>query len=299
MSIRRCILFLLLPFFSFAQEDSVAVVFKKDPVYRKRQLLVGAANAAVWGGTTVLLNEVWYKDYPRTSFHAFDDANNWRYMDKFGHAFTAYKLASIEYFSWTWAGVRPQKAVWLSGGLSWGYLFTVEILDGFSEGWGFSFADLGANTIGSGLFVAQQLIWKDQRIRLKFSYKPSPFAELRPNVLGSTFPERVLKDYNAQSYWVSVSPGMFMPPKVYFPRWLQVSIGYSAHEMLNGDSNLYTIDGFTYRARSEFALSLDLDWSQLPIRRVWLKKLLQPLNAIKLPFPALYWRNGVCYFGMF
>ena len=236
----------------------------KDPVYRKRQWFVGASNAAVWGGTTILLNEIWYKDYPRTAFHTFDDANNWRYMDKCGHAFAAYKLASIEYASWTWAGIAPEKAVWLSGGLSWGYLFTVEVLDGFSEGWGFSYADLGANTIGSGLFVIQQLTWHDQRFRLKFSYKPSEFAKLRPNVLGSTFPERLLKDYNAQSYWISASPGAFLPPGMYFPRWVQLSFGYSAHGMLNGDSNLYTIDGFTYRARSEFAISLDLDWSQVP-----------------------------------
>lgn len=278
---------------------AVSLWSQKDTVYKKRQILLGAGNAAILGGSTVLLNEIWYKDYPKSSFHTFNDAGNWRGMDKLGHAFASYKLASIEYFGWSWAGVPRKKAAWLAGGISWGYFLSIEVLDGFSSEWGFSVADLGANTLGTGLFIAQQTTWGDQRFRLKFSYKPSPYPALRPDVLGSNFPEKFLKDYNAQSYWISASPGMFLQDKFYFPGWLQLSVGYSANEMLHGSSNEYTINGFTYKAKSEFALSLDLDWSQLPIRRVWVKKLLQPLNAIKLPFPAIYWRNGVCYFGMF
>jgi len=278
---------------------TISVGAQKDPVYRKRQWLFGATNAAVLGSSTLLLNELWYKDYPKSSFHFFNDAGNWRGMDKLGHSFTAYKLSCIEYFAWSWSGVPMKKATWLSGGISWGYLFTVEVLDGFNSEWGFSVADLGANTLGSGLFIAQQLTWKDQRVRMKFSYKPSPYAELRPEVLGANLPERFLKDYNAQSYWLSTSPARYLPDNVYFPGWLQLSVGYSANQMLKGDSDHYTLNNFTYKAQSEFALSLDIDWTQLPIRRVWLKKLLQPLNAIKLPFPAVYWRNGVCYVGMF
>lgn len=272
---------------------------QKDSVYQRRQWIVGSGNALVFGASTGLLNELWYKDFPKSSFHAYNDLGNWRGMDKVGHAFVAYKLANIQYFCWSWAGVPLRKATWLSGGISWGYLLSVEVLDGFSSAWGFSFADLGANTVGSGLFVAQQLTWKDQRIRMKFSYKPSKYAELRSDVLGSNLPERFLKDYNAQGYWLTASPGRLLPDNAYFPGWLLIAVGYSADEMLKGDSRNYTLNGFTYTAQSEFAISLDIDWSQVPIRRVWLKKLLLPLNAIKIPFPSVYWRNGVCYFGMF
>jgi hypothetical protein len=285
------ILIFILPFAAASQVDSL---------YRSRRLFVGTCNATVGIGMPILLNEVWYKQYPRTSFHFFNDADNWGYMDKLGHAFVAYKLTNINYIGWQWAGMPKRKNVWLSGALGFGHLLSVEILDGFSEGWGFSPADLTANTLGVGLFVSQELAWNDQRFRMKFSYKPSKWAELRPDVLGSNFPERFLKDYNAQSYWISTSPGKWLRgTNVRIPEWFQVSVGYSRDEMLNGDHKNYVIDGFTYTSKPEFAVSLDLDWSQLPYKRLWVKKLLQPLNAIKIPFPSVYWRNGVCYLGMF
>jgi hypothetical protein len=280
--------FLLAAHAGFSQRDSLSA----------RKWIVGGTNAALWGGSTFLLNEIWYKDYPRSAFHPFNDASNWRFMDKSGHAFTAYQLSTAEYAAWRWAGVNEHSATWLSGGISWGYLMTVEVLDGFSSEWGFSWADVTANTAGSGLFVAQQLAWNQQRIYLKFGYRPSPYADLRPDVLGSTFSERLLKDYNAQSYWLCVSPALFLPNANGFPRWIQLSFGYSTDQMLKGDSDLYSIDGFTYRARSEYAISLDIDWSQLPIKRPWLRKIVRPLNALKIPFPAVFWRGGVCYVGM-
>lgn len=277
----------------------LAAFSQRDSTFRTRKWIVGGTNAALWGGSTILLNEIWYKDYPRSDFHTFDDAGNWHYMDKLGHSYTAYQLSAAEYGAWRWAGMNERPAAWLSGGISWGYLMTVEVLDGYSSEWGFSWADVAANTGGSALFVAQQLAWNEQRFRLKFGYRSSPYASLRPEVLGSTFSERLLKDYNAQSYWLSVSPGLFLPPESRFPKWLQVSFGYSADQMLRGDGDAYTVDGFTYHARSEYALSFDIDWAQLPIRKPWLRKLVKPLNALKVPFPAVFWRGGVCYVGLF
>lgn len=269
-----------------------------DTLSHRRQWIVGGTNAVLWAGSTIMLNEIWYKDYPRSAFHTFNDAGEWRNMDKCGHAYTAYQLSNVQYAAWRWAGVKDRTAVWLAGGISWGYQMTVEVLDGFSSEWGFSFADVTANTTGSGLFIAQQLLWNEQRIRLKFGYRSSPYAALRPNVLGSTFPERLLKDYNAQSYWLCASPALFWKGETAFPKWIQLSFGYSADQMLKGDSNTYSIGGTTYRARSEYALSIDIDWSKLPIRRPWLRQLVKPLNAIKIPFPAVFWRGGVCYVGV-
>jgi hypothetical protein len=275
----------------------LTVVAQQDTLHPARKWIVGGTNAALWGGSTVLLNAIWYKDYPRSSFHTFNDAGNWRYMDKLGHGYTAYQLANVEYAAWRWAGMKPKTATWLAGGIGWGYLMTVEILDGFSAEWGFSLADVTANTFGSGLFISQQLAWDEQRFQLKFGYKHSPYAALRPTILGSTSSERLLKDYNAQSYWLAVSPGLFFK-ETRFPRWVQIAVGYSADKMLKGDANNYSINGFTYHAQSEYAISLDIDWAQLPIKRLWLKKLVKPLNSLKIPFPAVFWRGGVCYVGM-
>ena len=54
-------------------------------------------------------------------------------------------------------------------------------------------------------------------------------------------------------------------------------------------------NGQTYIANREYLFSLDIDVSKLPIKPLWLKKLILPINAIKIPFPSLLWRNGVCY----
>ena len=48
------------------------------------------------------------------------------------------------------------------------------------------------NTLGTGAYAIQEIAWKEQRILPKFSYSPSPFAELRPEVLGSNFTEQLL-----------------------------------------------------------------------------------------------------------
>lgn len=221
-------------------------------------------------------------------------------MDKCGHAFTAYRLSMMEYTAWRWARMPRKKAIWLSGGIAWTYQLSVEILDGFSAEWGFSPSDLAANTVGSALFIGQQLGWNEQRFQLKFGYKPSPYAAIRPDALGASFPQRLLKDYNAQSYWLCVAPGTFFKESR-FPKWIQIGFGYSADAKLHGYDQVYTDvkTGKTYYAKQEYALSLDIDWAQIPVKKPWVRKILKPLNTIKIPFPALFWRNGVCYFGMF
>ena len=65
---------------------------------------------------------------------------------------------------------------------------TVEVMDGFSAEWGFSWSDMAANAIGMGTFVAQEAIWDEQRIILKISTNrrlPSP-DEFVMSVDGST-----------------------------------------------------------------------------------------------------------------
>lgn len=276
------------------------VFAQTDTTWNKRSYWVAGSNVVLAGGSLALLSEVWYKEYPKSKFHTFDDSKEWMQMDKIGHGYTSYQLSMIEFAAWRWARMPEKKAAFLSSGIAWTYQFSIELLDAFNAQWGFSWSDVGANSLGAGLFLGQQLGWKEQRFQLKFAYKSSPFAAIRPNTLGSNFPQKVLKDYNAQSYWLCVAPGTFFP-KSRFPKWIQVGFGYSTHGKLHGIADQYTDfnTGQTYSAHREYALSIDIDWAQLPIKKVWVRKLLKPLNAIKIPFPAVFWRNGVCYVGMF
>jgi hypothetical protein len=111
--------------------------------------------------------------------------------------------------------------------------------------------------------------------------------------LGRTFSERLLKDYNGQTYWLSFSPGSFFKNKR-IPEWACVSIGYSAHEKLVGSASYFTDPetGQDYFEQREILISLDIDFSKISVKRPWIRTFLQQLNHLKVPFPALLFRNG-------
>ena len=136
---------------------SVAVSGQRAADTLRRKWIVGGGHAIGLTSAFVVLNETWYKDYPRSAFHFFDDAHNWRGMDKVGHAFAGYRFSSASYRAWLWTGTPRRRAAWTAAAITWGFQLSVEVLDGFSSEWGFSAADLAGNTLGVGLFLTQQL----------------------------------------------------------------------------------------------------------------------------------------------
>ena len=161
----------------------------------------------------------WYKNYPQTNLHLFNDSKEWLQLDKFGHATTAYYmgLSGIEIMKWS--GVKGKKRSIIGGSLGLVYLTGVEFLDGVSSQWGFSLSDVAANAGGSFLVIGQDLLWEEQRVRLKISSHLTDYAQYRPNLLGSFFSERLLKDYNGQTIWLSGNIGSFLPEESKFPKW--------------------------------------------------------------------------------
>ena len=81
----------------------------------------------------------------------------------------AYNIARASAAVWRWSGVSHKTSTWIGGISSTAYLTVIEILDGHSAGWGWSWADMGANLFGSALFISQELGWKEQRLQFKFS----------------------------------------------------------------------------------------------------------------------------------
>ncbi|MBZ0243472.1 MAG: YfiM family protein, partial [Bacteroidales bacterium] len=141
----------------------------------------------------------WYKDYPQSSFHFHNDNKDWLQMDKVGHSVTAYQIGRYGYDAYRWAGMPEKKAVWIGGSIGFVFLFTVEIFDGFSAEWGASPGDLIANAAGTGLFIGQQLLWKEQRLSLKFSYHNTSYRQYNPGLLGNNKLESIIKDYNGMT----------------------------------------------------------------------------------------------------
>ena len=61
----------------------------------------------------------------------------------------------------------------------------------------------------------------------KFSFHTTKYASLRPNVLGSSLSEEIFKDYNGQTYWLSVNLHSFFKSSK-LPKWLNLAAGYGA-----------------------------------------------------------------------
>ena len=59
---------------------------------RRRNILL-ISEASAYTVALVGLNQLWYADYPKSSFHFINDNKEWLHMDKMGHM-------SASFFSW-------------------------------------------------------------------------------------------------------------------------------------------------------------------------------------------------------
>ncbi len=261
-----------------------------DSINRSRLNTVIYTSAGLYTTTLGVLYFAWYKDNELTSFHWYNDNQAWLQVDKFGHATTAYIMSNYAFWSLRWAGVNNNKSALYGGLMGWSAMTVIEILDGFSNNWGASPGDLIANTAGVAFFTGQQLLWKEQRIRLKFSYHPTEFAQYRPDLLGETGLQRMLKDYNGQTYWLSVNISSFLKNETKFPKWINVSLGYGATGMLGSYSNPIEWDGEVlpyYNRTRQYYLSLDVDWTRIKTKSSFLRFVFKALSFVKVPFPTL------------
>ena len=307
-------LFLLLFFYAAAcqgQNDSLAPSspFPKEnvdhqPNFKKRKWLIGGLTAAGYGGSFAFLSAAWYKDYPRTSFQTFNDAGEWLQVDKVGHAWTAYQTSRFTTNMWRWAGVEDNKALLYGTGSSLLYMLSIEYLDGHSSEWGWSWGDVGADFFGAALYAGQELGWKEQKISFKFSahyknYEGTDLKRRADNLYGSTFQGRLLKDYNAQTYWLSANVKSFFT-KTDLPAWLNIAFGYGAEGMFGGYENIAhskTDGSVTFERRDikryrQWYLAPDVDLTKIKTRSKLLKSVFSAFNILKFPSPALEFSNG-------
>jgi hypothetical protein len=255
-----------------------------DSLNTKRKRAVVITEATLASLSLIGLNQLWYKDYERSSFKVVDDSNEWLQMDKFGHAFSAYQIGRLTGSSLRWAGASQRDQVLYGAAFGLGFLTAVEVMDGFSEEWGFSWSDMAANVLGTGLYASQELLWQEQRLLLKYSFHRTSFAEQRPELLGDGLHEELLKDYNGQTYWLSANIEAFLKTDA-LPKWLNLALGYSGDGMLTGDPN-DTMFPNQNRIRQYF-LSLDVDLSRIKTNSAILRTIFDVLNLIKVPLPTL------------
>ena len=257
-----------------------------DTLHVKRRNTIVVSEVVLGTSSLIGLNALWYKDYDRSKFHIINDLNEWMQMDKIGHAFSSYQLARVGADMFKWSGVSEKDQLIYGATFGFTFLSAVEIFDGFSQEWGFSWSDIGANALGTGLYIGQELLWEEQRLQLKYSFNQTPYAKKRPERLGDSFLEQMFKDYNGQTYWISANLDAFFK-EVNFPKWLNIAIGYSANGMLTGENE--PVDNmFTNQDRyRQFYLSFDVNLSKINTKSHVLKTIFSVLNVIKVPLPTI------------
>lgn len=285
------------------QSDSLSADSAATEVNKKRLAILIAGGSAIYAGTMIGLYQLWYKNYPQSSFHFINDNDEWLQLDKCGHATTAYYLGMVGYESFRWAGVNKRKSAWYGGSVGFVYLTVIEILDGFSAEWGASGGDLLANTFGSASFISQQLIWDEQRFQIKWSVHLTDYAQYNPELLGRNNLERIIKDYNGQTFWVSGNIHSFLKKESRFPKWLNVAAGYGGEGMTGASSNPSEIDGMPlpyFDRYRQFYFAPDIDLSRIKTRSQTLNLLLKYLGIFKFPMPTLeFSKKGIKFYPLY
>ena len=286
-----CLLLGLTPDLSVAGTDSLQGI-NKDTTRTHPGRLIGVVSAegALYLGTLGGLYFAWYSNYPQSSFHFFNDNGEWLQVDKCGHFTTAYYISMIGYNSYRWVGVDMKKASIYGGLLGFAYLLNIEVLDGFSKEWGFSWGDFSANTAGCLLFLGQQLGWNEQRFVVKYSFHPTKYAQYRSDLLGDNLIQHMLKDYNGHTYWLSGNIASFLPKTTKFPKWINVAIGYGAEGMTGATVNSESYHGTSipqFDRYRKFYFSPDVDLTRIPTRSKALKAIFTIFSFIKIPFPGI------------
>lgn len=275
--------------------------WEPSPEFRQHRFLtVVGVQASGYGGSLALLGSAWYRNYDQTLFHSFDDSREWLQMDKAGHLTTSFYLSRIGIEMFEWSGVNKKKAMWYGAASSFLYLSGIELLDGFSDGWGFSLSDLASNTLGTGFALGKKYIENEKPnsgllrgiggTSLKFSFHQTAWSDLRPSLLGSNWQENILKDYNGQSYWLSFNPSSFLRSESKFPKWLNIALGYGGEGMISGHPEYVALAGggtiWVERYR-QYYFSLDIDLTKIKTRSHFLKTVFSAFSFIKIPAPAI------------
>lgn len=292
----------LFVFQSVLAQNSFDNFFKpSDSLNWKRQNSVYVSEAVLASGALIGLNQLWYADYPQSDFHFINDNAQWMQMDKLGHLYSSYHIGRFGAEALNWSGASQKNQLIYGASLGFVLLTAVEVMDGFSEEWGASMGDVIANASGTALYVSQELIWNEQRIIPKFSFHTTEYANFRPDLLGSSMPEQILKDYNGQTYWFSANLHSFSK-KSKIPKWLNLALGYGAEGMIGekDDKNqlIFLIKPEKYR---QFYLSLDLDLTKISTKSHFLKTVFSVLNTVKIPAPTLEYspQRGFKFHGLY
>jgi Predicted periplasmic lipoprotein (DUF2279) len=244
---------------------------------------IGAATVFV--GTNAMLYRYfkrawWSGERAKHFFFRADWDEDFRDQDKFGHMFGGYELTRLGDALFRDAcASRPHALLWAAL-YATAFQLQIEIWDGMYKKYGFSYADMIANTTGMALGVAEQRFPRLQAIKPTMSYHRSAAMKNARNIPGELRPSL---DYSGQTYWFSTDVNALLPEsaKPYWPSFLRVSAGHSITDWIDAKT------GNNMRAQRKLLLSIDFDIEKLPGDNPIWKTVKRNLSYIHLPAPAL------------
>jgi hypothetical protein len=184
--------------------------------------IVGGATVAGFVYGHVVQTNMWWKG-ERSAFHIEWD-HDWSYAlgaDKLGHAWFPYMVTHTYDELFRWAGVDSMTAIWSAASLALTYQTYIEVRDGFSAAWGFSWGDMFANVAGAALPVAQQYAPSLRAVDYKISFFPSERFRRGAN-------RAIIDDYESSYHWLSVHVVDLLPEHLRddYPGFIDLAIGH-------------------------------------------------------------------------
>lgn len=252
---------------------------------------VSALRLGIVGGVTtgafiyghILQSNLWWKG-EKSNFH-FDWEHDWSYAlgsDKFGHFFFPYLTSDVYRRAFLWSGVDSTSSLWLASGLALTYETYVEVKDGFSKEWGFSWGDFTADALGAAYPVIQHYVPALKPYSLKISFSPSEKFRAGEH-------KAIFDDYESTYHWLSVDVHALLPEpqRSVWPPWLHLALGHSVKQL-----------DFAGGGTHELFISLDWNLRGVPIEGWWWNAIAYVFQYYRLPAPAVRLYPNVVWYGI-
>lgn len=258
-------------------------VEKKDSINYTKLYVMSGVTAATFIYAYGLQNDMWWKGR-KSDFH-FNWQQDWNASlgaDKVGHLFFGYTVADIYNHAFQYVGYSKRESVLYSGILAFTYQTFLEIRDGFSSDYGFSWGDFSANLIGSTYPILQNEYPTLRNFNFKISYQSSERFKNNSN-------KYIMDDYESTYHWLTIDFDQFLPENIekLFPDFVNIALGHS----VNGLNNLGT-------AKHEFFIGLDWDIEGLPGNSPLLSFIKNTLNLYHLPAPTIKIYPNIVWYGL-
>ena len=185
-------------------------------------------NTALIGGTALAIGAygmgAWWSDGFTSTFRSrnelwFGADTEFAGMDKLGHMYFSHLMTRSLVPAFEAAGNAPETSRQLAAWTIWGVGTMVEVLDGFSKRYSFSYEDVVFNTfgVGMGYMLSRYPEWDDV-FDLRLEYAPSELSDWNPP-----------GDYAGQRYYlVTKADGFKALRDVPVVKYLEFGVGYGA-----------------------------------------------------------------------